>query len=102
VEQYLQQADDPRLVDFDAGITYRADGDEQGQAIGDAEVHSMIVNRSGPTDLIHDFTRRLPTSTSTGEFKSCSTSGVGTAAGKATIQLSAAWVAARDVQIPVQ
>ena len=27
VEQHLQQTDDPRVVDFDAGITHRADGE---------------------------------------------------------------------------
>jgi hypothetical protein len=39
VEQHLQQADDPRLVDFDAGITHRTDRDGQSQPLQEWDVH---------------------------------------------------------------
>lgn len=38
-EEHLQEPDDRRLVDFDAGMTHCADGDGQGQALQEREVH---------------------------------------------------------------
>ena len=39
VQENFQQADDPRLVDFDAGIADRADGDGQGDSLQQRKVH---------------------------------------------------------------
>ena len=38
MQEDLEQADDARLVDLDAGITDRADGDRQGEALQQREV----------------------------------------------------------------
>jgi hypothetical protein len=42
VQQDLQQANDSGVVDFDAGITHRADGDRQGQTLQQCKVHVDI------------------------------------------------------------
>ena len=42
VEQHLQQTDDPRLVDFDAGIAHCPDRDGQGQPLQEWEVHVHV------------------------------------------------------------
>ena len=42
VQQHFQQADDAGFVDFDAGIAHRADGDRQGEALQQGEVHVNV------------------------------------------------------------
>src|SRR5579863_6950181 len=42
VQENLQQADDPRVVDLDSGITDRADGDGQGKPLQQGEIHMHI------------------------------------------------------------
>ena len=42
MQQHLQQADDPGVVDFDAGIADRADGDGQGDPLQQREVHMDV------------------------------------------------------------
>ena len=42
VQENLHQADDPRVVDFDSGITDGADGDRQGQPLQQREIHMDI------------------------------------------------------------
>ena len=37
VQEHLQQSDDPDVMDFDAGITDRADSDGQGQPLQQRE-----------------------------------------------------------------
>ena len=42
VQQNLQQADHARVLDSDAGITDRADGDGQGDALQQREIHMDV------------------------------------------------------------
>jgi len=42
VQEHLQQADDAGVMDFDAGIADRTDGNRQGQALQQREVHMDI------------------------------------------------------------
>ena len=42
VQKNLQQADDPRVVDFDAGIAHRTDGDGQGDPLQQWEIHVNV------------------------------------------------------------
>ena len=42
VQEDLQQPDDARLVDLDAGVAHRADGDRQGDALQQRKVHVNV------------------------------------------------------------
>ena len=42
MQQDLQQPDDPSLVNLDAGIAHRTDGDGQGKALEQREVHVHV------------------------------------------------------------
>jgi hypothetical protein len=42
VEQHLQEPDDPGVVDLDAGIPHRTDGDRQGQPLEQREIHREV------------------------------------------------------------
>ena len=42
VQEHLQQADDPGVVDFDAGIADRTDGDGQGQSLQQRKIHVHV------------------------------------------------------------
>ena len=42
MQENLQKPDDPRVVDFDSGITDRADGDGQGNPLQQGEIHMDI------------------------------------------------------------
>jgi hypothetical protein len=46
VQENLQQADDTNIVEADAGIADRADGDGQGEPLEEREVH-MHIQRAG-------------------------------------------------------